>query len=849
MIDVARRRARVEAFFDTVPFTPDRFQLDAVGSFVDGSSVVVTAPTGAGKTLIADAAVHAVIGEGSRAFYTTPIKALSNQKFADFRDRYGTETVGLLTGDNVVNGDAPVVVMTTEVLRNMIYAESAALDDVGVVILDEVHYLQDRYRGPVWEEVIIHLPHRIPIVALSATVANGDELTEWIEERRGTTALIVETERPVPLESFYMVKDRHREDAIDLYPVFDRGGRPNMGVVRMLRKGRGRRARFAGPRRLEVVTKLQADRLLPAIYFIFSRAGCDQAANLVANAGLGLTDAPERAAIREIAAARTAHLGEHDLPVLGYSGFLANLEMGVAAHHAGLVPAFKETVEDVFARGLVKVVFATETLSLGINMPARTVVLERLSKFDGEGHVPLQPGDYTQLTGRAGRRGIDTSGTAVVIHDRTLAFDRVAAIAGQGSHPLRSSFQPTYNMAVNLVSNYRQDRAEELLNASFAQHRQEAKRRRQLARIASRREDVERFREAAECDRGDIHEYVAASGPPTDTAQVLRDFVQATIEGDILQLSIERDDNWVILARGYGASPRVLLLSAEGETRRLRPEQISPAAIRLGRLELPEPVRSRDTGYRRRVAKLLRQWEPTETDGVAVDAPGGEHPVASCPHLDEHLEWLRRASRAEREIRRLERSMGDGGEGLVDRFRTILRLLESWGYTSGWKLTDKGERLRFVYNEMDLLLAETAERGLLDGLTPAQLAAVATLFTYEPRRDSADDGLPDETTEAVADAIWDLSDDLTEAEGRLGLPVTRPPETGFARLAHDWTVGGELDDLFGDDEVGAGDFVRNCRQLLDLLRQLRDAYPQLSASAGAAVRTIDRGVVAAGGQA
>ncbi len=616
----------------------------------------------------------------------------------------------------------------------------------------------------------------------------------------------------------------------------------------MLRKGRGRRQRFAGPRRLEVAAKLQTERLLPAIYFIFSRAGCDQAANLVANAGLGLTDHAERERIRAIVEGMTAHIGDADLDVLGFAGFMANLEMGVAAHHAGMVPAFKETVEELFSRGLVKLVFATETLSLGINMPARTVVLERLTKFDGEGHVPLQAGDYTQLTGRAGRRGIDTRGTAVVLHDRTMPFEKVAAIAGQGSHPLRSSFQPNYNMAVNLVANYEQDRAEELLNASFAQYREESRRRSLEDRIATREKDAAQFREAARCERGDLDEYLALAGNPKDTGQLLRDFVQKTLEGDVIQLSIEPHDNWTILARGYGASPRMLLLSADGETRRLRPDQLSPAARRVGHLTLPVPIRSRETGYRRKVARLLREWKP-EGGSVGVDAPGGEHAVASCPDLNDHLEWLRRAESAEKEIRRLQRRLGRSSDGLVSRFRTILRLLERFGYVRGWSLTEKGERLRFVYNELDLLLAEAAERRHFADLTPAQLAATVSLFTYEPRRDSPGGGLPDDVTSDVADLVWDLSDELAVMEQELGLPQSREPEAGFARLAHDWTLGGELDDLFGDDDAAAGDFVRNCRQLLDLLRQLRDAYPHLRSAASEAVKAIDRGVVAAGGQA
>jgi len=502
----------LDSFVERLPFKADRFQLEAIAHLERGASVVVTAPTGAGKTVIAEAAIELALQRGRRAFYTTPIKALSNQKFSDLRRQHGDASVGLLTGDNVVNGDAPIVVMTTEVLRNMIYADADTLDDLGVVILDEVHYLQDPYRGSVWEEVIIHLPRQIQLVNLSATIANAEEFTAWIRSRRGDTALVQETHRPVPLESVYLVKDLHREGRSEMLPIFDRSGsRPNPAVVTMLRKGKGRYRRFAAPRRVEVAEHLQRLSLLPAIYFIFSRAGCDQAADLVAAAGLELTSTADRAEIARIAAERTAHLSPDDLAVLGFGRWMVALESGVAAHHAGLVPAFKETVEVLFSAGLIRLVFATETLSLGINMPARTVVLERLSKFDGETHQILQPGDYTQLTGRAGRRGIDTSGTAVVLHQRDIPFDRVAGVAGRGSHPLTSSFSPSYNMAVNLVAKYPQSEAEQLLHASFAQHRLEAQRTELEARIEVRRGEAAEFRENARCDRGDVEAY-ASSG-------------------------------------------------------------------------------------------------------------------------------------------------------------------------------------------------------------------------------------------------------------------------------------------------------------------------------------------------
>jgi ATP-dependent RNA helicase HelY len=833
----------------TVAFTPDAFQLEAISHIDAGKSVVVVAPTGAGKTFIAEQAVVLALQHKKRAFYTTPIKALSNQKFRDFGEAYGEDRVGLLTGDNVINPEAPIVVMTTEVLRNMIYADSQALDQLEVVILDEVHYLQNRYRGSVWEEIIIHLPREIRVLSLSATIANPEEFTAWVRSRRGEdTELVVETHRPVPLESMYMVKDRHREGAIEMMPVF-RGRKANPQVSRLLQKGQGRRRRFVAPRRLDVVEELAADGLLPAIYFIFSRAGCDQAAERIAGARLALTTREERAEIRRRAEDLTEHLPAQDLRALGYDTWIDRLEHGVAAHHAGMVPAFKETVEDLFAAGLVKVVFATETLSLGINMPARTVVLESLAKFDGESHQIMQPGDYTQLTGRAGRRGIDTKGTAVVLHRFDLPFDRVAAIAAEGSHPLVSSFQPTYNMAANLIATYPRDEAEELLNASFAQFRAASRRSRLGESLAQREEEMDHFRSMMQCERGDVLAFVEQAGEGTLAALGdMRDFAQQLREGDVLRLSHEGHKMAVVLARGWGANPRMILLEEDGTQRRVSAANLDRTVAIIGNMVLPEPVRTRDGGYRSSVARRLRVWEPDPSFSPIAHASGTAEGVAGCPDIAQHLSAVRRWRRAEKEVGRLRRRVERSDGGLVESFRSIVALLAEWGYVDGWSLTDKGRRLRFVYNELDLVLAESVQRGAFAGLNGPQLAALASLFTFEARRQ---EGVAAEPPVAIADRvelITDIAGDLAKAERKAGLPETRAPEAGFAAIAYAWAAGHDLEDLF-DDDFAAGDFVRNCRQLIDVMRQLRDEFPDLRRAAAEGIAQVDRGVVAAGGRA
>lgn len=834
------------AFLAAHPIEPDRFQIESAQAIDRGDAVVVTAPTGAGKTLIAEAAIARALDRGYRSFYTAPIKALSNQKFGDLIAAYGSERVGLLTGDNTINAEAPIVVMTTEVLRNMIYAGSAALDDLGVAILDEVHYLQDPDRGSVWEEVIIHLPQTVQLISLSATIANPTEFTGWVESRRGPTSLIVEDHRPVPLESTYLVSDRFHNHALERFPVFEPDGlRGNKRVVNMLRKGRGKRPRFSTPRRLEVAEHLLRGGLLPAIYFIFSRAGCDAASKMLAGAGLGLATPADRVQIRAAAIEHTAHLAEEDLAVLGFSGWLETLQAGVAAHHAGMIPAFKETVEELFAAGLIKLVFATETLALGINMPAKAVVLEEFSKFTGEGHETLRAGDYTQLTGRAGRRGIDERGTAVVLYSRYVPFSTVVDVAGAGSHPLVSSFDPSYNMAVNLVANYERNQAEEMLKASFAQYRSEEGRRALERRIEKRTTEIVELRAAAACERGDIASYLAEGGGE-ERAESMRIFARSLHEGDVL--TIAGGDRWVLLARGWGRAPRVLVLSEAGRTRRLRPTDFTDATAHLGTMTLAEPVTTREPAYLRAVADSLRSWQPSNAARPALVGATGEHAVATCPDVETHRSFFLRAEKAEKDLRRLKRRLSRRENGLLDRFSRRIAALEALGYVERWSLTQRGERLRRVYNELDLLIVEAVERGLLNDLSAAELAGIVSAFTFQPRKD---DRREVQMVGRVSDqlhAIDELWRELAVEEKRAGLDPIRQPEPGFAGIAHAWTLGASLKELFGEDDFGAGDFVRNGRQLLDLLRQLRDGFPAIAVVAADAVRAIDRGVVASGGR-
>ena len=833
-------------YLRALPFPADRFQEEAAAALDRGESVVVAAPTGSGKTVVAEAAIAAALARGRRAVYTTPIKALSNQKYYDFCSQYGEGGVGLLTGDNSINGSAPVVVMTTEVLRNMMYARSPDLAGISVAVLDEVHYLQDRTRGAVWEEIIIHLDRSVALVCLSATVPNAAELRAWVSERRGPTALVMEETRPVPLGSTYLMRDRWEGGSLSLFDLQEHG-KPNPALLRLLRRYPGRR-RFGTPRRFETCEFLHRRRLLPAIYFIFSRAACNAAASQVVDFGLRLTTPAEATAIREVAAAGTSHLDPVDLEVLGYGRWLFDLEAGVAPHHAGMVPAFKETAERLFVEGLVKLVFATETLALGINMPARTVALEGMSKFTGEGHEMLTPTDYTQLTGRAGRRGIDRKGTAVVLHSPYVPVDQVLAIASPAVQPLRSSFRLTYNMAANLIASYSQPEAEALLNSSFAQFRDHQRRTVLQSRVSEAESRLEELEAEASCDLGAIDDSLPGSvrsrRPPMEV------LATACSAGDILSWTVAGTaSRHLVMARGTGRRPRLLVVSASGDLVRLAPESIPASAAIVGHIELPAPFRPRDPGYRRLLAGMLAGWTPDSPPRRPhlPEPTGGEGAI--CPDQERHRAAAGAARRTRRRLEKdrgaLERLSG----GLVPDFRRLLRLLQDWGYADGWRLTETGERLRFIYNELDLLLGESIAGGLFDDLDHAETAAVASLFTFEPRRADDDPRMPTRRCAQRADRIVGLWERLRSAESGSGLPETRPPEAGLATIAYRWATGETLEALFGDDSSGVGDFVRNCRQLIDLLRQVGTADPALAEGTAAAARALDRGVVAAVGMA
>jgi ATP-dependent RNA helicase HelY len=801
----AKLRAKnphVSAFRESRTFDLDPFQIAACESIEQGRSVLVAAPTGAGKTIVAEFSVYLTMtATQGKIFYTTPIKALSNQKFNELCEEWGEENVGLLTGDTNINSGARIVVMTTEVLRNMLYAESTSIDTLEFVVMDEVHYLADRFRGAVWEEVIIHLPRRVRMISLSATVSNAEEFGDWLQAVRGDTDVIVSEDRPVPLDQHVLVGSK----MIDLFDGGARASVPrvNPELVQLANaasraphyrggagRGSGRNSRVdsrAAGRghefkmdRADIIEMLSQQNLLPCISFIFSRAGCDQAVRQVLRSGIRLTTSEEREEIREIVDDRCRTLLDEDLAVLGYWEWVDGLERGVAAHHAGLLPAFKEVVEELFQRRLLRVVFATETLALGVNMPARTVVLERLDKFNGEGRVPLSPGEYTQLTGRAGRRGIDVEGHSLIQWSNNLDPQTVSNLASRRTYPLNSSFKPTYNMAINLVTRFGRQRTREILESSFAQFQADRAVVDLARKVKQQEESLAGFAEPMTCHLGDFEQYSAIRRKLTD---------------------LERD------SKNLNALPRA----------------------------------QRD----KRAAELARLRKNLKA-----------HACHSCPEREDHARWGERWWRLKKDTDKLVQQINTRTGAVArifDRVCDVLTELEYLKRDSAGNLTPTthGSTLARIYGDRDLLVAEALRRGIWVSLDAPSLAAMACAIVFEPRREEgtiSERMLPRgrfrEALSATTD-LWAILDDL-EHDARL--PGTSPVSPGLSLAMYKWAQGTRLDDVLFDADMPAGDFVRWTKQTIDLLDQLSVvADGDVATNARKALDGIRRGVVAYSG--
>ena len=754
---------KLKKFSAGLSFELDGFQIAACHSLEDGKGVLVAAPTGAGKTIVGEFAVELAVQSGSKCFYTTPIKALSNQKYSELVARYGEAKVGLLTGDTSINSEADIVIMTTEVLRNMIYANSQTISRLKYVVMDEVHYLADKFRGAVWEEILIHLPDSVQVVSLSATVSNAEEFGEWLQTVRGETEVIVSEIRPVPLYQHVLFGNK-------LIDLFDENSKLNPELTKLERESyrqvRGNwRDKPKGPKGLsrpEVIEKLDREHLLPAITFIFSRKACDAAVKQCLQAGIRLTNENDRKIIRSIINKNVSNLAQEDLVVLGFYEWVDGLERGVAAHHAGLLPAFKSTVEELFQAGYVKAVFATETLALGINMPARTVVLEKLSKWNGEGHVAISAGEYTQLTGRAGRRGIDIEGNAVILWSNDLDSNSVGGLASTRTYPLKSSFKPTYNMSVNLISQFGSAKARSSLESSLAQFQADkavvglAK---QIRKNEIARDDL--FKESV-CHLGDFLDY-------------------SQMRADIKKLEV---------------------ISNRDRRRRLDAEE--------------------------EIASIRKRMK--------------NHSSHSCPDRENHARFSERGHRLQREIDGLTERINSRTNVIARRFDRIQVVLDQLGYISNGEVATPGKMLAKIYGETDLLISESVREGVFNQLSAVDLVAVISCFIYESRNEEAAK-VPRGDVAVALGKISKIYGRIYEIENDHNLEPMRAPDFGFSWAAQRWANGNSLTAVLKDNDLTVGDFVRNMKQIVDLLRQLRGAAFELEPLIDQALGKIDRGVV------
>jgi ATP-dependent RNA helicase HelY len=752
--------------------------------------------------------------------------------------------------------------------------------------MDEVHYLADRFRGAVWEEVIIHLPESVQLVSLSATVSNAEEFGDWLETVRGDTAVVVEEHRPVPLWQHVMVRNR-------LLDLFTDHGEVNPELVRMARDDQrwqrvgdrrpsrgGRRGRPRDlPSRVDVIERLDRDGLLPAITFIFSRAGCDAAVLQCLRAGLRLTTPEESATIREYVEERCAGIPDEDLDVLGYHEWLDGLSRGIAAHHAGMLPTFKEVVEELFVRGLVRAVFATETLALGINMPARSVVLERLTKWNGETHADVTPGEYTQLTGRAGRRGIDVEGHAVVLGQPGLDPRSVAGLASTRTYPLRSSFRPSYNMAVNLVGQVGRERARAILESSFAQFQADRAVVGMARQVTRNEEGLDGYRQGMTCHLGDCEEYaglrrrlkdreaeLARHGSAQRRAAAVQS-LERLRPGDVIRVPSGRNAGLAVvldagLQPGSGDGPRPYVLTQERQARRLSLVDFPSPVEALDRLRIPKSFNPRDPRARRDLASTLRNkvadpggGRPSRRRSAAADdeeiarlrAAIRAHPCHGCADREDHARWAERFYRLRRENDQLRHRVDNRTNTIARQFDRVCDLLESLGYLHGDDVTQSGERLARLYTELDLVAAECLRDGLFDGLDAAELAACLSALVYESRQ--PDDAMPPRlpagrTGEVLASMVrtWGRLDQL-ETDHRLDF--LREIDTGFAWATWRWASGARLEVVLEEGDLTAGDFVRWTKQVLDLLDQVgQTSDGPLRAAADGAREALRRGVVA-----
>ncbi|MGP8248872.1 MAG: DEAD/DEAH box helicase [Candidatus Dormibacteria bacterium] len=789
----------LEGFERTMPFRLDPFQVEAIAALERHQGVLVSAPTSSGKTVVAEWVIWRCLEGGDsseRVLYTSPLKALSNQKFGDLCRRYGENSVGLVTGETSIRPFARVVVMTTEILRNLVYDDPLSLERVSWVILDEVHYIDEYPRGTVWEEVIVQAPAHIKFIGLSATITNVDEVAAWMTERRGPMAVVVRQERPVELRTWLGMRNR-------LLPLLDREGRLDRTTLELAQQDRSGDRRMPGSRLafasendlLRILDQLAEQDMLPAIYFIFSRRGCREALARCSTHRVDFTSLQQKFAIDEVLAERLAQVEDPEEAEL-YSRSLSMdlLRRGIAMHHAGLLPYVKETIEELFQRGLLKVVFATETLALGLNMPARACVISTFTKFDGQGFSALRSGQLAQLLGRAGRRGIDTIGHGVILRDPEVDLGVICETLLGNDMAVESKFAPTYNMTLNLLRRHTPAGAEALLEQSFGQYQ----RIRALDNLRERRPNLE---------------------------SRLQDLRQRSFRHPKVPCT-ERT-----LSQYLGA--RHALEQARGESRQLRRQHFRDR--RRGRFGdgTQDPA-----GRLERLRRTIRQEEQRLSSS----------PCPNCPFLPDHQASRQEAREIELELEGAEAAAAQREHEYRTQLRAYRTVLTQLGYLTEDQPTRLGLLAAAVYGENTLLVSQTVAEGWLDEMSEAELCGTLVMLAADDRNPSRPGGrrrMPTARLERVARRLRQAQRELSELESEWGLAESRSPSMDHVEYVYNWSRGVPLTELQPPQGVDPGDALRATKACYALSRQLEQGlagWPLQSKVAGAR-QSLERDLV------
>lgn len=869
------------------PFELDQFQKEAISSLNADRSVVVCAPTGSGKTLIGEYAIYRALSRGKRVFYTTPLKALSNQKLRDFREKFGFDQVGLLTGDASIHRDAPILVMTTEIFRNMLYGTpigqiGISLTDVEAVVLDECHYMNDRQRGTVWEESIIYCPRSVQLVALSATVANSDQLTSWLNHVHGPADLIYSDFRPVPLEFNFC-------NPKGLFPLLNETNtKINPRLVKKAKKGyweKGKAGRPEPPGIIYTLNQLQERDMLPAIYFIFSRRGCDKAVEEVGD--LWLVNNDESQILRQ----QIDDFLRRN-PDAGRVGQVAPLYRGIAAHHAGILPAWKGLVEELFQQGLIKVVFATETLAAGINMPARTTVISTLSKRTDNGHRLLNASEFLQMAGRAGRRGMDLQGYVVTLQTPFEGAKEASYLATSKADPLVSQFTPSYGMVLNLLQTHTIEKARELIERSFGQYMSNlhlqpdfeelAQFKAELSQIQSQLAAIdenelmvyEKLRQRLKVER-QIFKTLQEQAQEDRQAQLAM-MLDFAISGTMLSLNDRNAMSplpiTVVLvdkAVGVGETSYFVCLGQNNRWYVATSADILDMYAEMQRVEVPDDIippseLSLKRGQSIRgdestiaIAQSIPNPEefnhlPTEVKEqlsrlTAVQEQLENHPIQKSGNIAKIFKNRARCVELEAEIEHLEEQVSLQSQRYWEEFLCLIEILQSFECLDNLVPTKLGEIAAAIRGENELWLGLVLASGELDNIGPHNLAAViAALVTESPRPDTK----VDFNLSPEADAAWltvqPIRRSVLKVQYRHGVALPVGLETrfiGLISLVEQWALGVEWKALCEKTTLDEGDVVRILRRTLDLLSQIPHVpnLPEmLRRNAQRAMQLIDR---------